>query len=264
MLITYLLIRLLTLPFAYLPYKAVHAIGRKLGTAVYFLFPKFRKRAQSNLALATDLHLSNEEVRRIAKESLQSLMITCLEYAKLAREKDIHNIVTCENHEEADEIMAQGKGLIFFCGHQANWELLFLEGSSRMPGIAIGRPIKNRYLYHWVQNMRQKFGGTIITPKNAIKEGLRGLKNGLFLGIVGDQGMPESGYSSNFLGRLAWTSPVPAMLAYKTNTPLIVATTHRANARYTIHYSDPIYPNPDAPKDTEVKRMMDIALEIYQ
>ncbi|MBS0630116.1 MAG: hypothetical protein JSS30_07850 [Verrucomicrobia bacterium] len=264
MLITYLLIRLITLPFAYLPYRAIHAIGRKLGTATYYLIPKFRKRALSNLALASDLHLSNDEVRRIAKESLQSLMITCLEYAKLAREDHIENIVTCENPQKADEIMAQGKGLIFFCGHQANWEVLFLEGTSRMPGVAIGRPIKNRYLYNWVLNMRQKFGGTIITPKNAIKEGLRGLKNGSFLGIVGDQGMPESGYSSNFLGRLAWTSPVPAMLAYKTNTPLIVATTRRENGRYTIHFSDPIYPNLDTPKETDIKRMMDQTLDIYQ
>jgi KDO2-lipid IV(A) lauroyltransferase len=262
--LVYLLIRLITLPFAYLPYRTIHAIGRHLGTLTYFLIPKFRKRALSNLALATDLQLSNDEVRRIAKESLQSLMITCLEYAKLARENNIRNIATCENPEKADEIMAKGKGLIFFCGHQANWELLFLEGTSRMTGVAIGRPVKNRHLYNWVKNMREKFGGTIITPKNAIKEGLRGLKKGAFLGIVGDQGMPESGYCSPFLGRLAWTSPVPAMLAYKTNTPLMVATTRRENGRYLIRFSDPIYPNQDAPKEEEIKRMMDQALAYYQ
>lgn len=262
--LVYLLIRLITLPFAYLPYRVIHAIGRHLGTLAYVLIPKFRKRALSNLALATDLKLSNDQVRQIAKKSLQSLMITCIEYAKLARENNIGNIVTCENPEKADEIMAKGRGLIFFCGHQANWELLFLEGTSRMPGVAIGRPVKNRHLYTWVKNMREKFGGTIISPKNAIKEGLRGLKNGAFLGIVGDQGMPESGYCSSFLGRLAWTSPVPAMLAYKTNTPMMVATTHRENGKYTIHYSDPIYPDLSSPKEVEIKRMMDQALEYYQ
>ncbi|NGX38031.1 MAG: Lipid A biosynthesis palmitoleoyltransferase [Chlamydiae bacterium] len=264
MLITYLLIRLLTLPLAYLPYRALHALGRHLGTLAYHLIPKYRKRALSNLALASDLHLSNDDVRRIAKASLQSLMITCLEYPKLAREKDISNIATCVNPEKADAIMAQGKGVIFFCGHQSNWELLFLEGTSRMPGVAIGRPIKNHYLYNWVQSMRQKFGGTIISPRNAIKEGLRGLKNGAFLGIVGDQGMPDSGYSSMFLGREAWTSPIPALLSYKTRTPLIVATTHRKGGHYYIHYSDPLYPNKDTPKELEVKRLMDAALSLYQ
>jgi len=258
MLISYLIIRLITLPFAYLPYKAIHAIGRKFGSLVYFLYPKFRKRALSNLALATDLHLSNEEVRRIAKESIQSLMITCLEYAKLAREKNFDKLTILENFEMIE------KGTIFFCGHQANWELLFLVGTARMPGVAIGRPIKNHYLYNWIQSIRQKFGGTIIAPKNAIKEGMRSLKNGAFLGIVGDQGMPESSYSSNFLGRLAWTSPIPAMLAYKTNSPIMVAMTHRENGRYRIRLSDPLYPNLDAPKETEIKRLMDKILEIYQ
>lgn len=264
MLITYLLIRLLTLPFAYLPYPAIHSIGRKIGSLAYYLIPKFRKRALSNLALAKDLHLSNKEVRRIAKASIQSLMITCLEYPKLAREKKISNIAYCDNPKVAAGIMSEGKGLIFFCGHQANWELLFLEGTSRMPGVAIGRPIKNKYLYRWVQNMRQKFGGTIIAPKNAIKEGLRALKNGFSMGIVGDQGMPDSGYSSQFLGRQAWTSPIPAMLAYKTSTPIIVATTTREKGRYRIHYCDPIIPNPDAPKEDEIKRIMDEVLDLYQ
>jgi len=262
MFITYLCIRLITLPFAYLPYWAIHAIGRPLGTIAYFLISHYRKRALSNLALALDL--PNKEIRTIAKKSFQSLMITCLEYPRLTRETDISNIVTAANPEKADILMKDGKGVIFFCGHQANWELLFLEGTSRMPGVAIGRPIKNKYLYSWIQKMRQKFGGKIVEPKNAIKEGLRALKKGAFMGIVGDQGMPDSGFSSPFFGRCAHTSPMPALLAYKTNTPIIVATTHREKGHYTIHYSDPLFPNPKAPLEKEVRRLMEAALSLYE
>jgi len=261
--LSYLIVRLITLPFAYLPYKAIHFLGSPLGLLAYYLIPKYRKRALSNLALS-DLNLTSTQLKQTAKMSLQSLMITCLEYPKLAREKNISNIVTCENPQEADAIMAKGKGLIFFCGHQANWELLFLEGTSRMPGVAIGRPIKNKYLYNWVLAMRQKFGGTIITPKNALKEGLRALKKGSFLGIVGDQGMPDSGYHCPFLGREAWSSPAPAMLSYKTNTPLIVATTTRKNGKYTIHYEKALIPNPEAPMEQEVDRLMRSALSLYE
>lgn len=255
----YLLVRFLTFPLSLLPYASLHALGRHLGTCAYYLLPKFRKRALSNLALAKDLALSNNEIRRIAKECFQGLMITLLEYPKLARETDISRIATCENPEKTD-----GKGVIFFCGHQANWELLFLEGTSRMPGVAIGRPIKNRYLYNWILQMRQKFGGKIIPPKNALKEGLRALKQGAFLGIVGDQGMPNSGYLSPFLGRQAWTSPLPAILAYRTNSPILVATTRRERGHYFIRYSDPIYPRLDAPAEEEIKRLMDETLTLYQ
>ncbi len=255
----YFLIRAITFPFAYLPYPAIHAVGRGLGTVCYGLFPAFRKRTLSNLSLS-NLNLSEKELKKTAVRSFQNLLITCCEYPKLDKETDIHRIVTCDNPEEANEILKKGKGLIFFCGHQANWELLFLEGTSRMQGVAIGRPIKNTALYDWVLSIRQKFGGTILTPQNAIKEGLRALKKGIFLGIVGDQGMPNSGYCCPFLGRMAWTSPMPALLSYRTGAPIITATTQRVDGKYRIHYSAPIYPNQEAPQAEEIDRMMRQAL----
>jgi KDO2-lipid IV(A) lauroyltransferase len=263
-LLSYSLLRALTFPFSLLSYTQIHAIGKKLGTALYYLFPKFRKRALSNLALASDLQLNEKEIIQFAKESFQNLAITCLEYAKLANEKDISRIARCENPEIADQLMAQGKNVIFFCGHQANWELLFLEGTSRMPGVAIGRPIKNGKLYNWILNIRQKFGGKIITPKNAFREGLKALKSGSFLGIVGDQGMPDSGFSSSFLGRRAWTSPLPAILAYRTGKPLMVATTKRQDGKYLIHYSEPLWADLSQSMEKEIERLMGKCLSLLE
>jgi KDO2-lipid IV(A) lauroyltransferase len=250
--IAFACIRIITFPISLLPYPALHALGNRLGRLAFYLMPKFRKRALSNLALASDLHLSNEEIVEIAKQSFGNLMITCLEYPKLARETDISRIATCENPEVAD---STGKPIIFFCAHQANWELLFLEGTQRMPGVAIGRPVKNTLLYDWVLAIRQKYGGKIITPKEAVKEGLRGLKKGSFLGIVGDQGMPDSGFHSDFLGRRAWTSPLPALLAYRTGSPLIFASVRREKGRYFIHYHPPFWPDTNAQSEAEVQRL---------
>lgn len=256
--VSYLAFRLITFPLTFFPYKWLHALGNRLGLIVYHCYPKYRKRALSNLALASDLELSPEAIVRLAKASLQNLMITALEYPKLAREGEIHQLATCENPKTAEEILKTGKGVIFFCGHQANWEILFLEGTSRMPGVAIGRPIKNSDLYRWVITIREKFGGKIIPPSNALKEGLRALKSGKFLGIVGDQGMPDSGFSSLFLGRRAWTSPLPALLSLRTGCPIIVATTRRENGHYFIHYSDPIWPTPEKEPDAIMRTILAI------
>ena len=258
--ISFTLILLFTRPLRWLPYSAIHRLGNQLGLLLYFLFPKYRKRTLSNLSLASTLALSEKELIRLAKASLQNLMITCLEYAKFASEKEIHRVAHCENPACADELMREGKPIIFFCGHQANWEVLFLEGTKRMPGVAIGRPVANSLLYSWILSIRQKYGGKIIAPKNAIREGLRGLKRGAFLGIVGDQGMPDSGYSSPFLGKRAWTSPMAAILAHRTGAPIMVATTRREKGKYIIHYSDPIWPKSDEPLDKEVDRMMRASL----
>ncbi|MBS0620166.1 MAG: hypothetical protein JSS61_01740 [Verrucomicrobia bacterium] len=253
-----------TWPVRFLPYRVIHQLGRILGSALYYLVPKFRKRALSNLALASDLHLDEKQLKTLAIASIQNLLITALEYAKFSSEKEIHSVATCENPEEAAQLMQSGKPVIFFCGHQANWEVLFLEGTRRMPGVAIGRPVKNKPLYDWVLRIREKYGGKIITPQNAIREGLRALKRGSFLGIVGDQGMPDSGYCSPFFGRMAWTSPIAAILSHRTGSPIIVATTRREEGKYKIHYSAPLWPNPDAPLEQEVDRLMRGALQILE
>ena len=260
--ISYLTIRALTFPFSLLPFKAIHLIGRGCGTLAYYLLPHFRKRTLSNLSLAENLELP--DIKKTAKASFQNLAITLLEYPKFARIKNTTSILSCANPKEAKKLIDQNQGVIFFCGHQANWELLFLEGTSRMPGVAIGRPIKNKTLYQWILSIREKNGGKIITPKETIKEGLRALKQGKFLGIVGDQALPESGFATPFFGRRAYTSPAPAILAYRTNSPIIVATIKRTEGKYLIHYSDPIWPNKEKTMQEETERMMTQALSLLE
>lgn len=260
----YSLIRIATFPFRWIPYSSIHRIGKVVGIAAYHSMREYRKRALSNLALANDLKLSPKEVVHYAKQSFQNLAINCLEYPRFAREKDFSKVIVCENPEKANAIYKQGKGIIFFCGHQANWEALFLDGTTRMKGIAIGKSIKNKLLYRWILSIREKNGGKIVAPRNAVKEGLRALKKGEFVGIVGDQGMPESGYSFPFLGRRGWTSPAPALLAYRTGSPIIFASTRRVSTGYRIHYDDPIWPNLNEPMEQEVVRMMDLVLTQLQ
>lgn len=240
----------------------IHLMGKGLGTLAYHCMTKYRKRTLSNLSLAENLEI--DSLKKTAKASFQNLAITILEYPKFSRIKTTKNVIICENPNTAKKLIDNGTGVIFFCGHQANWELLFLEGSERMPGVAIGRPIKNPALYRWVVSMREKFGGTIITPKQTIKEGLRALRKGRFLGIVGDQALPESPYSFDFFGRRAWTTPAPAILSYRTGCPIIVATIKRKRGKYYIHYSDPIWPNPDATLEEEIHRMMKESLLILE
>ncbi|MCB1067400.1 MAG: hypothetical protein KDK56_04360 [Simkania sp.] len=262
--LSYYLIRGFTFPISLLPAGWIHFIGNGLGLIAYHTLTRFRKRTLSNLALAKNLYLPEQRLKKIAKQSFQNLAITCLEYGKFARMKNTKKTLICENPEEAKKLIDSGTGIIFFCGHQANWEVLFLEGTQRMPGVAIGRPIKNPYLYDWVVRMREQFGGMIITPKQTVKEGFRALKKGKFLGIVGDQGMPESDYAFPFFGRRAWTSIAPALLAYKAKCPIMVATVRRTKGTYRIHYSNPIWPNLEAPMEEEIDRLMKKSLALLE
>lgn len=263
-LISYLLIRIISFPLMIIPFKLLHKLGKILGFLAFYILINYRKRTLSNLALATDLKLTKNQIKEIAIKSFQNLAITIIEYPKLSFVKDLSKIIKCENPDVAMDLYNKKKGIIFFCAHQSNWEVLFLDGTSRMKGIAIGKPIKNKILYNWILKIRQKNNGRIIDPKNALIEGLRNLKKGIFLGIVGDQGMPISAYSFPFFGRRAWTSTAPALLSYKTNSPIIFATTRRENGKYFIKYSNPIWPDLNNSKENEVKRLMNISLTLLQ
>ena len=81
----YYLIRVGTYPFSIMPYSWIHAIGKGLGMSAFYCMREYRKRALSNLALATDLALTKEQLITIAKKSFQNLAINCLEYPRLAR-----------------------------------------------------------------------------------------------------------------------------------------------------------------------------------
>jgi KDO2-lipid IV(A) lauroyltransferase len=260
----YYLIRIATFPFGLMPYSWLRSLGKPLGLVAYYLMKNFRKRTFSNLALATDLNLTPEQIVKISKKSFQNLITNGLEYPKLSMQKTLSSSLHCKNPEDALKIHQSGKGIIFFCGHQSNWEVLFLDATSRIPGTAIGKPIKNKYLYDWIVSIREKNGGKIIIPRNAVKEGLRALRKGEFIGIVGDQGMPDSGYSFPFLGRRAWTSPAPALLAYKTNSPIIFASTKRTKNGFETKYSDPIWPNTNEPMEVDVVRMMDKLMSLLE
>lgn len=262
---TYFFIRLCTIPLCFLPYSWIHALGRGVGSVAFYSLRKYRKRTLSNLALAPDLCLkSDRELLRTAKQSFQNLVITALEYARFHSENDFSQVIQCENPETATELYKKGVGIVFFCGHQSNWEALFLDGTRRMKGVAIGKSIKNKRLYQWVVSIREKNGGTIISQHNALKESLRALRKGVFVGIVGDQGMPSSPHSFPFLGRMARTSTAPALLAYKTGSPLIVATTRRVSGGYRIHYSEPLWPDTTKSTESEVIRLMNAALTLLQ
>ncbi len=260
----YFFIRALMLPLSFAPYRMIHFLGRCFGTLSYYCLTEWRKRTLSNLALAKDLQLSEKELIKTAKKAFQNLAISCLEYARFSREKTLDHIIHCENPEKANELYKKGQGIIFFCGHLANWETLFLDGTSRMKGIAIGKPIKNKILYQWIISIRQKYGGKIIDVPGALSSALRYLKKGYFVGIVGDQGVPNSSYQFSFFGRRSKNSTAAALLAYKTNSPIIVATNQRIKGVYKIRYSDPLWPDLSKPLEKEVVRLMDLSLTLLQ
>lgn len=248
-------------PLAYLPYRWIHFLGRRLGSFIYYFGPrKIVKITYNNLALAHKvLPLTEKEMKKVAKESFQNLIINALEYFRLKRSRyKISDFVEGKNLEPFRKLAIEKRGAIAVTGHIANWELCFLEHTQNHNGIAIGKQIKNQKLYDFILSIRTMHGGDIIDMKNALTLGVAALKEGKIFSMVNDQSYTSSSYSYPFFGVRAWTSAAPALMAYKANVPItIVTTTRLPKGKYLYEISDPIWPNMDNPLKKEVKHLMD-------
>ncbi len=257
--LAYFFVRFFGWTISCLPYSAIHAIGRITGSMVYYVYTPFRKKAMSNLAIAYGSQKSETERKKIARQSFQNLMITCLEFFRL-KKKDLKHMIKMIDPEKVISLQEKGQGIVFMSGHQANWEIPFLCLNMLSPdGIAVGRPIKNPRIYKWIMSVRQMNGGRVVMPRQAIKEGLKALRAGKYIGIVADQAFPESDYSFPLFGTRAWSTTAPALLAYKTHSPIIVGTSHRMSGYYEVRGSSPIWPNYNLPMKECVIDLMDRA-----
>jgi len=252
----YILLRSIGGLLSFLPPPLLHAFARFSALCIYHLHRNFRKQALSNLAIAYGTCKSEKERKKIAKQSFHNLMITCFEFFRLKRGK-LSDMISLEENTEVSQLLEKKQGVIFLTAHQANWEIPFLAVTALFPGVAIGRPIKNKWLYKWVLSIREMMGGKILMPRQAIRQGIRALKEGKFLGIVGDQAFPESPYAYPLFGTRAWTASTPALLAYKTKCPIVVGTTKRIGYKYVVTGSPPFWADSSQPIKEEVPQLMD-------
>lgn len=254
---------ILSYPFSFLPYAALLKIGRVLGWICYYIFPKYRKRTLNNLALACDLKLSPKERKEVALQAFQNLTMTLMELLRLMwRPDEFPSRGRCENQEVFAQ--AKGKGVVLLSSHQANWEIGIFDLIKGIEGITIGRPLANPFLYRWVLQMRERNGNLIIPPQNALKTGISALNEGKFFAFFADQAKVFSDYHYPFLGFRAYTVATPALLAYKTGSPLCVVTKQREGEKHLHRYSQLIWPDRSKPWKEEVQRIMDEALALVE
>ena len=123
--------------------------------------------------------------------------------------------------EHVQDSYAKGKGLLMICGHYGPWE--FYLQSFALSGIPIeivARRIKNPYVDALVTHYRTIHGTQIILSKNAARNTLRALKEGKMVGILMDHHVREGGLTIPFLGRMANTTSLPALLALHLGVPV--------------------------------------------
>jgi len=236
-----------TLVAALLPASAVHRIGARLGLLIPRILPKRRSVVLDNISRALPFMKSHPlwnpaslDAVQLTRETFKNLGRLLLEICRFyhGRKEGVIAGIELRGLENLEAAKAKGKGVICLSGHCGNWELMALAfGSLFGNGAVVARRQNNPYLNRMVERMRMRYHSRVIYKQGALRGILSALKKGDLVGILADQSvLPEDGVLIDFLGRQAWTSTAPVIIANKSGSPILPVFIHSEGERQVITF----------------------------
>jgi KDO2-lipid IV(A) lauroyltransferase len=148
-----------------------------------------------------------------------------------------------EGWEHVEAAASAGKGYFLLSGHFGNWEKVAHRQAERgLPLWMVARPLDNPLLERYFSGLRQGTGNRVVYKRNAVREIVRGLKQGKGIAFVIDQNFGEPGrVFVPFFGRPAATTPTLGIVAVRMGVPVIpVFAFPEPDGSYRIVYEPPL------------------------
>ncbi len=246
-----------TFLLALTPLPLIPVIGSLLGSLCFLLLGSRRRVALEGIRGSLSVLPRDSDPARIARGCFANLGSSFIENCKLYHGcAEILDRVEIQGLEEYRKARAKGKGVMFLTGHCGNWELIALTFGYRYdPFVVMVREQKNPYLTRCIEAMRSRYGNTIIYKKTALREMMRLLRNNGVTGMLIDQAvMPSEGYLVDFLGRPAWTTSMPVLMARKCGVALLPAFISREGEGHRIVIHPEVEFASDDPSDEALAR----------
>jgi KDO2-lipid IV(A) lauroyltransferase len=233
-------IGIIAVPIALLPLALARKSGEILGLCLFHVWGSRRRIALKNLkqSEASGSMILTESPEKTIRDNFRNFGKSFIEVVKVyfGFDKKILQHITLHGAEHFHAARSQGKGIIFITGHCGNWELLALCVGMRLSDIAVvARPIDNPVINNLLERVRKRYGNSVIYKKGALKSILYNLKNNGCVGILMDQAVrPNEGFIIDFLGRGAWTTKMPALIAQKTGAPVLPIFIHKSKEGHVV------------------------------
>lgn len=233
---------------ALVPDRLSSQAGELFGALMYRLLNRRRRIAEQNIAntleymrAQPDWSCALPDATAIGREVFRTIGRSLVEVCRLYHGKSdaLLQRIEVRGREHYDAARAQGKGLLFLTGHCSNWELGALAFGKLfdLPVFVVARRQDNPYLNRMVERMRMRYDNSIIYKDNALKTMLSVIRKNGVIGLLVDQAvLPEEGCLVKFLGRPAWASRTPVVLARKTGVEVLPTFMYRENSGYVIEF----------------------------
>ncbi len=237
----YIIIYTFFLLFKIIGYRNSSNLGFLIGK---YIGPLFRSKKKINNILDQVKDLKDQK-KTILNNVLGNYGRIFAEYPHLKnfRNGNLSKFISIEGKEYLEDIKQNNKKVVFVSGHFNNFELMAMEiEKSGVNLAAIYRPLNNQFLNKIMEKIRINFicKRQIKKGKSGIREIIENVRKGCSVALMIDQRVTE-GSKTNFFGKLATTTTIPAQLIKKYGCELVPVYIERYNKIFfRIFISKPI------------------------
>ena len=242
--VVYVLYRAGSAVAAALPLPFLFTFGQFLGACAWMCSGKYRRLARRNLAIAFANEKSPRELRRLVRQHFRRLGANLLCSAKLTQmsPEKILERVKVENIEAMAREFRAGVPVVLILSHLGTWEL-FAQLMPKFVGFvrnaSVYQGLGNRFIDEHVRRTRSQTGLELFDRHDGFEPVIELLRSGGGVGVLSDQHAGDHGIWTPFFGRLASTSPLPALLAKRTRAAMIAAAVYTTGpARWRMVFTE--------------------------
>src|SRR5439155_10411226 len=238
--IVYLLYRAGSAIASALSLPLLFVLGEFLGFCAWLILPGYRRLARPNVSIAFGNEKSPRQLRHLVRRHFQrlganllcSVKLTAMPLEKMAAQ------IEAESLDFIHRELRAGRPVVLILSHLANWELfahILPKYIGYVRNSTIYQRLGNRFIDEHARRVRGRAGVEMFDRKEGFDQAIKLLRGGGAIGILSDQHAGDHGVWVPFFGRLASTSPLPALLAKRTRAALIgVAMYTNGRARWRI------------------------------
>ena len=243
----YTFMKILSFLICHMPACMCHGLGRFLGSFFWTFVPKKRKKLAQRQILECGITNDAAEAMAIAKKSTTRfgpMIIEVLSYPRYTKEI-LDRKITFHGKEYLDALKASGEGAVFMASHAGNWELLgAVLAMNGYPLISVAQEQNSKSADTFINEYRAMMKQH-VTYKTGIRDMIRFLADGHYIGLLMDQDPGFAGIMVKLFGKDTLTADGPAKLAGIKNYPILTIFIHEDRPyHHIVEVLPPLRPYP--------------------
>ena len=239
-------------------YKAADSLTKKSGKGV--------TRLRSNYARMRP-ELSDLELEVLVREGMRSYVrywIDTFRFPRWSRER-ILSTVTIENEHILRDALSSGKGAVVSLPHAGNWDHAGAYFCAKgIPLVTVAERLKPEKLFLKFLAYRQSMGMEVLPLDGRVLGTLaQRLRQGALVALVADRDLSRSGIDVEFFNGTARMPAGPALLALKTQAPLITAFVSYTENGIHIDFKNVVLPSAGE-EDAKVREIVQMTAKHFE